>query len=206
VTVSDSVRQALHHWDRKEWDMAVFHASNAVDGTAKKRYPQLGISTRYRNTIRDALDIFCVMTSPGIDFGQTRFPIAAKSDLPDQRPDIADVLWGVHRHGHGHPDDLPQGFDLTPHGPRSSGVHIWQGGKIQLPAATALGLTAIAVFAPENKGESIPVSYQLGWFEHVFRISAWWGWQDHFREIISSAPVEQVTLDFGGMWEAWRPA
>jgi hypothetical protein len=206
VNVADSVRQALNHWDRKEWDTAIYHAGNAVDATAKKRYPQLGIATRFKGTIRDAVDIFCVMTAPGIDFDQSRFPIAVKSDLPDARPDIADVLWGIHRAGHGHPEELPKGFELTPHGPRSGGVHIWRDGKVQLPAAAALGLVAIAVFSPENKGESIPIDYQLSWFEHVFRVSGWWGWQDHFRELVGSAQVPKTTLDFGEAWDAWTPA
>lgn len=208
MTVADSIRQTLNHWDRKEWDTAMFHAGNALDGTAKKRYPQVGIATRFKSTIRDALDIYCVMASPGIDFDQSRFPIAVKSDLPDKRPDIADVLYGIHRCGHGHADELPNGFELTPHGPRSAGMHIWRDGKIQIPAAAVIGLISIAVFAPENKDEVIPVDYELSWFEHVFRISAWWGWQDHFREIVrpTQAQVQKVTLDYGQSWDAWTPA
>jgi hypothetical protein len=205
VNVADSIRQALNHWDRKEWDTAFFHACNAVDATAKKRYPQLGVAARFKSTVRDSVDIFGVMTAPGIDFDQSRFPIAVKSDLPDGRPDIADVLYGIHRCGHGHADELPQGFELTPHGPRAAGTHIWRDGKMQLPAAAVLGLVAIAVFAPENKGEVIPVDYQLSWFEHVFRISAWWGWQDHFREIVSVDQAPQEPLDFGEWWDAWEP-
>ena len=30
----------------------------AVDATAKKRYPQLGVASRFKRTIRDGLDIF----------------------------------------------------------------------------------------------------------------------------------------------------
>jgi hypothetical protein len=182
------------------------HACNAVDGTAKKRYPQLGVASRFKRTIRDSLDIFRVMTAPAIDFDQARFPIAVKSDLPDSRPDIADVLYGIHRWGHGHDDELPQGFDLTPPGPRVPGMHIWRDGKIQLPASAVIGLLAIAVFAPENKGEVIPDGYQLSWGEHNFHIGIWWGWQDHFREIISGFRFPPVALDFGKSWDDWTPA
>jgi hypothetical protein len=181
------------------------HACSAVDGTAKKRYPQLGVASRFKRTIRDSLDIFRVMTAPGIDFDQSHFPIAAKSDLPDRRPDIADVLFGIHRWSHGHTEELPEGFELTPHGPRPAGVHIWRTGKIQLPASTVIGLLAVAVFAPENKGELIPDGYQLSWYQHVFHIGMWWGWQDHFREIISTAQIPQVTLDFSESWDDWTP-
>ncbi len=205
VTVGNSVRQALDHWARQDWDTAVFHACDAVNGTAKKRYPQQGIATRFRRTIRDGLDMFHVMAAPGVDFEKTRFPIAVKSDLPDSRPDIADVLWGIHRRSHGHDDELPNGFELTRHGSRDAKLSIWRDGKIQLPAATGLGLLAIAVFAPENKGEPIPINYKLSWYQHDFQISGWWGWQDHFREIISSAQFSQVVVDFDKRWDSWTP-
>ncbi|MGA3255311.1 MAG: hypothetical protein ABSD32_14540 [Mycobacterium sp.] len=205
MNVGDSVRRALDNWDRRAWGAAVLHAGNAVDGTAKKRYPQLGVATRFKRTIRDSLDIFHIMTAPGIDFDQTRFPVAVNSDLSDKRPDIADVLYGIHRCGHDHESELPKGFELTPHGPRTASVHIWRDGKIQLPASVALGLVAVAVFATENKGEVIPGDYRLSWYQHVFQISGWWGWQDHFREIISVAQFSQVTLDFTESWESWTP-
>ena len=138
----------------------MLHACNAVDGTAKKRYPQLGVATRFKRTIRDSLDIFRVMAAPGIDFDESRFPVAAESDLPDKRPDIADVLYGIHRRGHGHKDELPNGFELTPPGPRASGVHIWRDGKIELPASSVRPLlpprgTGCAVVVPDKR--------QLGW-------------------------------------------
>jgi hypothetical protein len=183
----------------------MLHACNAIDGTANARYPQLGVASQFRRTIRDSLDIFGVMTAQGVDFEQSRFPIAVKSDLPDGRPDIGDVLYGIHRRTHGHDDEMPDGFELTPPGPVASGVHIWRDGKIQLPAAAVIGLLAIAVFAPENKGQDIPHSYQISWYQRVFNISDWWGWQDHFREIIGAAQVPEMPLDFGESWDNWTP-
>jgi hypothetical protein len=181
------------------------HACNAVDGTSKKRYPQVGVATRFKSTIRDSLDIFRVMAAPGIDFDESRFPIAVKSDLPDGRPDIADVLYGIHRWSHGHDDELPDGFELTPHSPRPQAIQIWRNGKIQLPASAVIGLLAVAVFAPENKSEAIPDGYQLSWYQHVFHICMWWGWQDHFREIVSTAQIPQTTLDFSESGDDWTP-
>ncbi len=205
MEVANSVMRSLDQWELKQWDEAMVHACNAVDATAKKRYPQLGVATRFKRTIRDALDIFGLMAAPEVDLVQTRFPIAVQSDLPDGRPDIADVLFGVHRYAHGHEDELPNGFELTPHGPRPLSMHVWRNGKIQLPAAAAIGLLAVAVFAPENKGEVIPDGYQLSWYQHVFPICLWWGWQDHFRDIISTARIQQSTLDFAESWHDWTP-
>jgi hypothetical protein len=182
----------------------MLHACNAVDGTGRKRYPKLGVGARFKATIRDSLDIFRIMAAPGIDVDKTRFPIAVKSDLPDKRPDIADVLYGIHRCTHGHGDELPEGFELTPYAYGIQVMRISQG-KIQLPASAVLGLPAIAVFAPENKGQTIPGMYSLSWYQHVFHICGWWGWQDHFRDIISVDQFPRVTLHFGDWWDSWTP-
>ncbi|MCV6972993.1 hypothetical protein [Mycobacterium bourgelatii] len=205
MNVGDSVRQSLDHWARQDWDTAMYHACDAIKGTGKKRYPQQGVATAFRRTIRDGLDIFHAMAAPAVDFEKSRFPIQVKTDLPDGRPDIADVLYGIHRYGHGHTDDLPKGFEITRHGSRDTNISIWREGKIQLPAATVLGLLAVAVFAPENKGEHAPINYKLSWYQHEFQISGWWGWQDHFREIIGSAQFSRKVLDFDNRWDSWSP-
>ncbi len=78
--------------------------------------------------------------------------------------------------------------------------------EIQLPAATAIGMLAVAVFAPENKGQQIPDGYQISWYQHVFNICLWWGWRDHFREIIGNSQIPQSSLEFAKSWENWTPA
>lgn len=205
MNVGESVRHALDHWDAGEWDAAMLHACNGVDGTGKKRYPQLGVGARFKQTIRDGLDMFRVMGVAFINLEDTRFPIAVKSDLPDKRPDIADVVYGVHRYTHGHGDDLPQGFELTDYAPGMSTLTVTQG-TIRLPASVILGLLAVAVFAPENKGQDIPDSYNLSWRHHVFHINGWWGWQDHFRELIARDTSPVITMDFTEWWDDWTPA
>lgn len=72
-------------------------------------------------------------------------------------------------------------------------------------ASVTLGLLAVAVFAPENRGERIPGPYQLGWQQHIFHVSGWWGWQDHFRAIVQAVPIPCAALDFGSEWTSWEP-
>ncbi|RFZ35501.1 hypothetical protein DAVIS_04356 [Mycobacterium marinum] len=206
MTVGASVKQSLEQWDRKMWDVAMLHACNAVDDTSRKRYPSLGAGTRFRRVIRDAVDIYGVMATPGVDLENTRFPVAVRSDLtPEMRPDIADVLYGIHRWLHGHDEESATGFEVSPYVNGSAALRVASDGKIQLPKTAILGLLAIAVFAPENKGEVIPPDYQLSWFDHVFFVSAWWGWQDHFREIVNLDRSSLVALDFGNSWSDWAP-
>ena len=83
VNVGDSVAHALDEWRRRKLNAAMLHACNAVDGTGKKRYPRLGVATRFKRTMRDSIDIFRMVATPGFDITQTRFPAAVKSDWPD---------------------------------------------------------------------------------------------------------------------------
>lgn len=80
VSVGESVAQSLQQWDRKLWDVAMLHACNAVDETGRKRYPTLGVGTRFRTALRDSLDIYGVMATPGVDLEKTRFPVGVRSD------------------------------------------------------------------------------------------------------------------------------
>lgn len=182
----------------------MWHACEALDETARKRYPTLGVAARFKRTVRDDLDIFTALTAPDIDFYNSRFPVPVQTDTADGRPDIADLLFGMHRYLHGHETELPAGAEVTPHMDGVPMFHISEG-RLQLRASAVLGLLGIAVFAPENRGEQIPGSYQLGWQQHVFHVCGWWGWQDHFREILRSSPIPQYALDFGPEWSNWEP-
>ena len=93
MNVGDSVKHSIDEWERRKWDAAMLHACNAVDGTGKKRYPSLGVAARFKRTIRDSIDIFRMVATPGLNIEQTRFPAAVKSNLSNQRPDIADVIY-----------------------------------------------------------------------------------------------------------------
>lgn len=205
VNVGDAVKRSLDSWKRKDWDMAMRYATTAVAGTAAKRDATSGIGTRFRAVVRDYLDVVQVMATPGIDLSKSRFPVAVRSDLPDKRPDIADVAYGIHRRGHGHDDELPNGFEVTPYVAGSSVLRIANDGKVQVTSGLVLGLLGCAVFSPENKGEKIPPGYQLTWYQHTFFIENWWGWRDHFREMISIVQSAQTELDYGAAWRKWTP-
>jgi hypothetical protein len=101
VRVGDSVKFSLDHWKKNEWDAAMLHACNAVDATGKKRYRKLRVAPRFKRTIRDSLDIFGAMAMPGYNLDETRFPVSVKSNMPDRRPDVADIVYGIHRCAHG---------------------------------------------------------------------------------------------------------
>ena len=188
----------------------MLHACNAVDGTSKKRYPNLPVTERFKRTIRDSIDIFGAVALTGLNVELIRFPVAVKSDLPDKRPDVADVIYGVHRCTHGHGDELPDGFELTPiqDGGDSVNIRLKRDGTVQLPTSVVMGLLAVAVFAPENKDQKIGrgANYGLTLVWQRLMLNDWWGREADFREL---ANVQQVSdglvVDFGSWWDGWEP-
>lgn len=204
MSVGDDVRNSLDHWSAEEWQSALWYATQAVEETAAKRHPALDPATGFKQTLREDVDVFGAMAGADIDFVASRFPVPIEGDGPDGRPDIADVLYAVHRYLHEDDAAMPAGLEVVPHVDSEPLFNI-SAGRLWLRASAALGLLAVAVFSPENKGEPIPGGYQLGWQQFVFHVVGWWGWRDHFREIVTNAGIEQYVLDFGPEWEAWQP-
>ncbi len=204
MTVGEQVQAALDYWSVEDGRSALWHATNAVDETAAKRYPGEDPESRFKRTVRDDVDIFGALTAADLDFTASRFPVRVASELPDGRPDIADLLCAVHRYLHEDEGVLSAGCEITPH---AAGVPMFEiiSGRLALRASAALGLLGIATFAEENKDESIPENYHLGWQQYVFHVNAWWGWQNHFRAILARAAVPQVPLDFAEEWDSWTP-
>ncbi len=189
----------------------MLHACNAVDGTGKKRYPQeKSVAARFKRTIRDSLDIFGAVALTGLNVGLIRFPVAVKSDLPDKRPDLADVIYGIHRCTHGHGDELPEGFELTAieDGGDAVRIRLTRDGKLQLPISVVMGLLAVAIFAPENKDQLIGGGgdYALSLVWQRLMLNDWWGRGDDFRELTKLDQIaDGLVVDFGRYWDGWKP-
>ena len=204
MTVGDEVRSGLDHWSRQEWRPALWHATEAINKTADKRYPALDEAAAFRQTLRDDVDIFAAMAAGDIDLTNSRFPLPIPSDQPDGRPDIADVMYAVHRYLHVDESEMPAGCQVVP---PAEGVSMFSiaNGRLWLRATAAIGLLAVAVLAPENEGQPIPESYFLSFQNYDFLVSDSWGQREGFREVIASAAIPQYTLDFGVAWNAWAP-
>lgn len=204
MTVGDEVRSGLDHWSRGEWRPALWHATAALNKTADKRYPALEEGAAFRQALRDDVDIFAALAAADIDLVGSRFPLPVPSDQSDGRPDIADVMYAVHRYLHVDELEMPAGCQVVPPAEDVSMFSI-ANGRLWLRASAALGLLAVAVFAPENEGQPIPESYFLSWRNYDFLVSDSWGQRARFRELMATAPIEQYTLDFGDSWNAWAP-
>ena len=205
MNVGKSVRKSIDEWSSGDFDSAMLHACNAVDGTARAVHPKLGNKLRFTRLLRDNYFILGPMSVPGIDLVATRFPISVKSPTtPDRQPDLADLVYGIHRCAHAHGDDLPGGFELLSDAagpPRVTRVEI-ERGKVQLSDRVIFGLLAVAVLSPASKGQRVPDSYYLTFgAESKMIINEWWGRADDFHAIAMTDPTPSVKLDFRN----WAP-
>ena len=199
MKVGESVRKAIEDWERGDHESAMLHACNAIDGTAKKIHPNLGSNARFTRLLRENYEILGPMGAPGIDLVNTRFPVKLnRPKAPGGDPDIADIIYGIHRCAHGHGDELPDGFELLldAAGPeRITRMKIRQG-QVQLSDRIIFGLLAVTVFSPVNKDQFVPDGYFLTFGKDAkMMINEWWGRASDFPNIAAQDPVPQVKLD-----------
>ena len=201
VNVGNSIRKSIEDWESRELDSAMLHACNAIDGTAKKVSPTLGSTARFTKLLRDNYSVLGPMGLPGINLVETRFPVTVEHPkAPGGKPDLADVIYGIHRCTHGHGDELPGGFELfhDAAGPeRITRIEIVKG-AMRLSDRVIFGLIAVAVLSPTNKGQTVPDSYYLTFGTSVkLIINEWWGRVSDFPAVVAHDPMPLVKLDFG---------
>jgi hypothetical protein len=201
MKIGKSVKKAIDEWVSDDLESAMLHACNAVDGTARKVYPKLGNRERFTLFLRENYSILGIMGMPGIDICETRFPINIKSPTTkDGKPDIADILYSIHRCSHNHGDEIPDGFELIRHEADKAGYTevIIGKGKIHLADRIIFAMLATVVFCEKNIYQEIDEGYylKLG-MENIFKIQKWWGRKTDFLIVASTYELPMVKLDFG---------
>ncbi len=206
MNVGNSIRKSIDDWEANELESAMLHACNSVDGTAKKLYPtENSGNARFTRLLRENYNILSPMGVPGINLTETRFPVkVSHPKASGGLPDIADVIYGIHRCSHGHGDELPEGFDLIP---SSIGITVLkvEKGKVQLSDRLVFGLLAVAVLSNVNTTQRVPDSYFLSFGKNKFVINEWWGRTEDFISIIKHEEPPQITINFDDWMEVCQP-
>ncbi|MDQ1214014.1 hypothetical protein [Pantoea anthophila] len=184
---------------------AMLHACMAVDGTSKKTHFEMyRHRTRFITTLRENYSILRPMSFPGLDIEQIKWPVKISAEQkPEEWPDTAEVIYGVHRCAHGHGDELPAGFELMPdvlHGDTNSTSLIAAPGRVQISDRVIFGLLAIAVLAPVNHNLNTKDGYWLSLNHKQFIINEWWGKRDEFLAIAAPHDTQRVNLDLGNWY------
>jgi hypothetical protein len=201
----DTIRLSIDDWERNELEAAMLHACNAVDGTAKKCYPAIsGNNTRFTQFLRANYDILGPMGAPGLDLVATRWPVRVSNPKASAgKPDIADVVYGIHRCTHGHGEEMPHGFELFPDagGPDCLTRMQIRKGKVRVSDRVIFGLLATVVMCHVNCDQRVPDGYYLTFAGEQILINHWWGRKVEFLQLVSRHPIPCQIMEFGDWME-----
>lgn len=200
MKIQKSVKKAIDEMAVNDFESAMIHVCSAIDGTARKKYPDLGSNARFTEFIRSHYDLLGVLVGmPFIDWNKTRWPITVERPKADGgTPDLADMIYGIHRCMGAHGEELPEGFEFVPDiaNSRTYPTLKIQQGAIGLSDSFIWALIVIVVLDPINLGirDDIIDGYylMLGGKKHF--INEWWG------RLNDLPPLPQMTakgvLDF----------
>ncbi len=213
MEVGRSISKAITERLSGDLESAMLHACNAVDGTAKKMYPALGVGARFRKLLRENYTGILEPMMPGINLEKTVFPISIPgASGPGRQPDVADILYAIHRCHHGHGDALPTGYELIPDTTTEPARTTMQPGLgptgswgVHLSDRSIYGMAAVALLSPVNVGQVLLGSLHLTWGSMSGDIgvrldNGWWGRADDFAAITAMDRKRiSVALDFSNV-------
>lgn len=203
MRIEKSIQKAFDEFIAGDAESAMLHASNAVDGTAAKAYPAKGSNLRFTTFLRDNYAILGPMGCPGFDLENQRFAVKVeRPKAPGGKPDLADIIYGVHRCSHGHGQDLPDGFELVADAAGPSGLTriFFNGpGKVQLSDRLIFGLLAVVIMSPLNANLRLPDGYYLTFGRQRVEmfVNDWWGRAKDFPAIAALEPMPLLNMDWG---------
>jgi len=217
MEVGKSINRAVHDRLDGELESAMLHACNAVDGTARKVYPGLGVGARFRKLLRQNYNGILEPMVPGINFEKTAFPISVSgASGPGGRPDVADILYVIHRCHHGHGEPLPGGWELIPDSttepPRTTMNMAGPNGQwvVRLSDRIIYGMAAVALLSPANVGQDLGDVYLM--YKSVSSDitvqmdNGWWG---RAADLMVIAAMDRkrtsITMDFSNVTASSTP-
>lgn len=200
MKVGASVSYALWALDQGDSEHAALHACNAVDGTAKKRFPTKGVRDRFTRLMRDCYWMVEPMCAPGINLDTSRWNVRAGNPPRPRVVDFADLVYLVHRCTHGHGDELPGGFELLPDVQGPDGVtHMvakFDDETVQLSDRLIPALVSLSVLTPENDNQEATEGAWLSYEGERLIVNDWWGAIEQFPTIIASYErMPRVTMN-----------
>lgn len=196
MMLSDHIKHSLDCADRKDMEQAMLHACIAVDGTAKKTYPNISkAAKRFKTFINDNIDIIELMFG-GINLEETVFPFLDKKGKKSMT--FADIVYEKFRCYLAHGEELLDGYGIL--------VQIAEGHQrifidlnnqsIMLPQSVIYALGFPCVLAAANSGQMIGSNlYYYRASKHTFVVDEWWGKVNEAKNIMDLNSRLRVRLN-----------
>ena len=212
--VARCMEKALEEWQAGDHESSMLFATVAVDGTARRAYPdQRSSRRRFTDLIRKNALVFERFGAPLLDVAGSRFENAGGIVRPTagDYPDIADIIYSIHRCSYAHGDDVPAGFFLTEEVAFRIGLDDpGPGVSVELPKKAIIGLLAVCLLEPANADLRVrDDGFELSWTPpgdgepeplHMM-LNQWFGRRDDFLEHQSHYGRSRVTIQPGREWQ-----
>jgi hypothetical protein len=197
MKISDHIKYSLDACDSRELDKAMLFACLAVDGTAKRMYPDIQkVGERFRKFIIEHLDIIELMFG-GLNLKETVFPF--KSNKGSIGVKFEDIVYEKFRCSLAHGDELPDGYGITvkvADGIQQFRIDI-DGQSMTLPESAIYAIGLPCVLAPVNADQTIGSNlYHYRDPINFYVIDRWWGKVECARKIMDFENQIRVTMDF----------
>lgn len=201
MKIADHIRHSLDACDSKELDKAILFACLAVDGTAKKMYPNIErVGERFRKFIVDHLDIIELMHG-GLNLEETVFPF--KDNKGNVGVKFEDIIYEKFRCNLAHGNELPDGYGVTvkvAEGIQQFMIDI-ENQSMTLPESAIYALGLPCILAPVNGGQKIGSNlYHYRDPINHYVIDRWWGKVECARRIMDFENQVRVKMDFSNVW------
>ena len=199
MKISDHIRHSIDAADRNELDQAMLSACVAVDGTAKKTYPDEKVGVRFRRFINENLDVIELMFG-GLNLHETVFPFTDAKGRTGVA--FADIIYEKFRCNLAHGDELPEGYGIgvAVNGNQQFQINI-DTKSMTVPQSAIYALGLACVLAPANADQKIGSNlYHYRDSINIYVIDRWWGKVECARKIMDFESLIRVTMDFSNVW------
>ncbi len=201
MKISDHIKHSLEAYDSRDLDKAMLFACLAVDGTAKKMYPQIEkVGERFRKFIVEHLDIIELMHG-GLNLQETVFPF--KDNKGNIGVKFEDIIYEKFRCNLAHGNELPDGYGVTvkvADGIQQFMIDI-EHQSMTLPESAIYALGLPCVLAPINADQKIGNNlYHYRDPINHYVVDRWWGKIECARSIMDFENQVRVKMDFSNAW------
>lgn len=197
MKISDHIKHSLDACDEGDLEKAMLFSCLAVDGTAKKMYPNLGqVGKRFRRFIVENLDIIELMFG-GLNLQETIFPF--RDNKGTIGVGFEDIIYEKFRCSLAHGDELPDGYGINVRvakGIQRASIKM-HGQSLTLPESAIYALGLPCVLAPVNSGQKIGDNrYHYHDPINHYVVDRWWGLLECARKIMEFEKQIRVKMDF----------
>jgi hypothetical protein len=157
--VSRRLLQCVKHLQTNDFEGALVNLFPAIDQTAKRRMPKVGVGKRIKGFLEQEEKLISIIAT-GNSF----------SNIVCDGVSITDALYKFGRTSIAHEGELDPRLEFNQNGSVLIGTNQWN-----LPSGYITGMCIAAIVSAENKDEHIEEPLSITVFDKIFLISDLWG-------------------------------